>query len=79
MAKNSPFGIIAASALWAAMRNGADLMELSSGVSKYIISLIQGLVLLFIAAPAIVRWVFRIKGGKVEEQGPLTRGWGGGG
>ena len=79
LAKNSPFGIIAASFLWAAMRNGADLMELSSGVSKYIISLIQGLVLLFIAAPAIVRWVFRIKGGKVEEQGPLTRGWGGGG
>jgi ABC-type uncharacterized transport system permease subunit len=78
LAKNSPFGIIAASFLWAAMRNGADLMELSSGVSKYIISLIQGLVLLFIAAPAIVRWVFRIKGGKQEVQGPLTHGWGGG-
>jgi general nucleoside transport system permease protein len=79
LAKNSPFGIIAASLLWAAMRNGADLMELSSGVSKYIISLIQGLVLLFIAAPAIVRWVFRIKAGaKPEEQAPLTRGWGGG-
>jgi simple sugar transport system permease protein len=79
LAKNSPFGIIAASFLWAAMRNGADLMELSSGVSKYIISLIQGLVLLFIAAPAIVRWVFRIKGErKPEEEAPLTRGWGGG-
>lgn len=79
LAKNNPFGIVAASFLWGAMRNGADLMELSSGVSKYIISLLQGLVLLFIAAPAIVRWVYRIKGtGKAGEEGPITHGWGGG-
>jgi ABC-type uncharacterized transport system permease subunit len=78
LAKNNPFGIIAASFLWGAMRNGADLMELSSGVSKYIISLIQGLVLLFIAAPGIIRWVFRIKEERKAEEAPLTRGWGGG-
>ena len=52
LAKNNPFGIILASFLWGAMRNGADLMELNSGVSKYIISFIQALVLLFVAAPA---------------------------
>ena len=78
LAKNNPFGIIAASFMWGAMRNGADLMELSSGVSKYIISLIQGLVLLFIAAPGIIRWMFRIKGERKAEEAPLTRGWGGG-
>jgi general nucleoside transport system permease protein len=78
LAKNNPFGIIAASFMWGAMRNGADLMELSSGVSKYIISLIQGLVLLFIAAPGIIRWVFRIKEERKVEEAPLTRGWGGG-
>lgn len=78
LAKNNPFGIIAASFMWGAMRNGADLMELSSGVSKYIISLIQGLVLLFIAAPGIIRWMFRMKGERKPEEAPLTRGWGGG-
>ena len=62
LAKNNPFGILAASLLFGAMRNGADLMELTSGVSKYIISLIQALVLLFVAAPSIVRWVYRLKG-----------------
>ncbi len=61
LAKNNPFGILAASLLFGAMRNGADLMELSSGVSKYIISLIQALVLLFVAAPAMVRWFYRTK------------------
>jgi ABC-type uncharacterized transport system permease subunit len=79
LAKNDPFGIIAASFLWGAMRNGADLMELDSGVSKYIISLIQALVLLFVAAPTIVRWIYRIRAERrVEEEAPLTRGWGGG-
>ena len=79
LAKNAPFGIIAASFLWGAMRNGADLMELDSGVSKYIISLIQALVLLFVAAPAIVRWIYRIRAERrEEEEAPLTRGWGGG-
>jgi ABC-type uncharacterized transport system permease subunit len=79
LAKNNPFGIILASFLWGAMRNGADFMELDSGVSKYIISLIQGLVLLFVAAPAIVRWIYHMKAERrAEEEAPLTHGWGGG-
>jgi ABC-type uncharacterized transport system permease subunit len=77
LAKNNPFGILAASFLFGAMRNGADLMELSSGVSKYIISLVQALVLLFVAAPAVVRWIYRIKTTRKEDIAPLTRGWGG--
>jgi ABC-type uncharacterized transport system permease subunit len=78
LAMNNPFGIIAASFLFGAMRNGADLMELDSGVSKYIISLIQALALLFVAAPAIVRWMYRIKAEKLGEEEALTmRGWGG--
>jgi ABC-type uncharacterized transport system permease subunit len=78
LAKNNPFGIILASFLFGAMRNGADLMELSSGVSKYIISLIQALLLLFVAAPPIIRWMFRLKAPKRgEEEAIGLRGWGG--
>jgi general nucleoside transport system permease protein len=72
LAKNNPFGILAASLLFGAMRNGADLMELNSGVSKYIISLIQALVLLFVAAPTIVRWVYRFKADEKVESGLPT-------
>jgi general nucleoside transport system permease protein len=64
LAKNNPFGILAASFLFGAMRNGADLMELNSGVSKYIISLIQALALLFVSAPAIINSIYRRRGGK---------------
>lgn len=78
LGKNNPFGIVVSAFLFGAMRNGADLMELASGVSKYIISLIQALVLLFVAAPSVVRWMYRIRAGRrVDEEAPLTRGWGG--
>jgi simple sugar transport system permease protein len=78
LGKNNPFGILVSAFLFGAMRNGADTMELYSGVSKYVITVIQALVLLFVAAPAIVRWIYRIKppSGVVQEA-PLTRGWGG--
>jgi len=78
LANNNPFGIVAGSFLWGAMRNGADLMELTSGVSKYIISVIQALVLLFVAAPSVVRWIYRMKEvPRTEAEAPLARGWGG--
>lgn len=78
LARNDPLGILLSSFLFGAMRNGADLMELASGVSKYIISLLQALVLLFVAAPPIVRWLYRLRapGGR-EESATVTRGWGG--
>ncbi len=61
------------------MRNGADLMELTSGVSKYIISLIQALVLLFVAAPGdrALDLPHQAAVQRPEEEAPLTRGWGG--
>ena len=79
LVKNNPIGILFGSFMFGAMRNGADLMELSSGVSKYVISVIQALLLLFVAAPSVMRWLYRIKrAGRPEEEVQLTRGWGGG-
>ncbi|MBI3913217.1 MAG: ABC transporter permease [Chloroflexi bacterium] len=77
LARGDALGILPASFLFGALRNGADLMELRSGVSKHVISLIQALVLLFVAAPAIVRYLTRqkVKPAEVAEA-PLTRGWG---
>ena len=68
LAKNNPFGIVAASFLFGSMRNGADLMELNSGVSKYIISLIQALALLFVSAPAIINSIYRRRGRKNQRK-----------
>jgi len=78
LGKNNPFGILISAFLFGAMRNGADTMELYSGVSKYVITIIQALVLLFVAAPPIIRWMYRIKPpADTTAEAPLTRGWGG--
>ena len=77
LANNNPFAILGVSFFFGAMRNGADLMELTSGVSKYIISLIQALILLFVSAPAIVRWIFRIRLERKNADGTVIAGWGG--
>ncbi|MFH1028799.1 MAG: ABC transporter permease, partial [Pseudomonadota bacterium] len=78
VARNDPFGILVAAFLFGGMRNGSDLMELRSGVSKHVISLIQALVLLFVSAPSMIRWLYRMREvRRLEEEAPLTRGWGG--
>ncbi len=75
LAKNDPFGIIASAFLFGSLRNGADLMELRSGISKHVIGMVQALVLLFVAAPVIIRWLYRIRARR-EEKMVITRGWG---
>ena len=57
------------------MRNGATRMQFLTQVPVDVISLIQALVLLFVAAEAIVRYIYRIR--KDGERIVLTRGWGG--
>jgi len=63
LAHNNPLGIVFGSFVFGAMRNGADFMELHSGVSKDVISIIQGLVLLFVAAPALGLRFLKAKAG----------------
>jgi simple sugar transport system permease protein len=79
LGQNQPVGVIFAAILFGALRNGSDLMQLRSGgvVSKEVIFIVQAVVLLFIAAPAIIRWLYRLKLRKSAIEGTqLTRGWG---
>lgn len=79
LGQNHPVGIVLASVLFGALRNGSDLMQLRSGgvVSKEVIFIVQGVILLFIAAPALIRRLYRLKLQKTALEGSqLTRGWG---
>jgi len=75
LGKSHPFGVVLAALLFGFLRSGATNMQSLAGIPVDIISIIQGLVIVFIAAPAIIRWLYRIKSLKVEEI-VLTRGWG---
>ncbi len=76
LAKSNPFGIIPSAILWAALRNGAGLMQIRADISIDLINIIQAFVIMFIAAPTIVRWIYRIKADKAKADVGLTKGWG---
>jgi len=61
LGKTSPIGVIPAAILFGALRAGATRMQFKSQIPIDLISLIQALVLIFVAAPAIIRWIYRLK------------------
>jgi simple sugar transport system permease protein len=75
LGKSHPLGIVLSAFLFAAMRNGATRMQFLTQMPVDLISMIQALILLFFAADAIVRYIYRIK--SKGERVVLTRGWGG--
>ena len=75
LGKSHPLGVVLAAFLFAAMRNGATRMQFLTQMPVDLISMIQAFILLFVAADAIVRYIYRIK--SKGERVVLTRGWGG--
>ena len=75
LGKSHPLGIVLAALLFGILRGGATSMQSLAGIPIHIVSVIQGMVIVFVAAPAIIRWIYRIRVGKAETT-VLTRGWG---
>ena len=75
LGKSHPLGVVLAAFLFAAMRNGATRMQFLTQMPVDLISMIQAFILLFVAADAIIRYIYRIK--SKGERVVLTRGWGG--
>jgi simple sugar transport system permease protein len=75
LGRNHPFGVILAALLFGILDAGATRMQLAAGVPSEIIQIVQGLVLVFVAAPEIIRFIFRLRGAP-EEQASLSTGWG---
>lgn len=77
LGQTHPFGIILAAFMFGGLDAGGTRMQFDSGVSADIIQVIQGLVLAFVAAPMIIRAIFRIKLAPGEAAGSVvSTGWG---
>jgi ABC-type uncharacterized transport system permease subunit len=76
LGRNSPLGIIPASLLIGAMKAGSNVMQFEAGVPTEIVDVIQALMLFFVAADMIVRWIIRAKPVPEEDRLKLTTGWG---
>jgi simple sugar transport system permease protein len=77
LGKNHPFGVVLSGLLFGFLRSGARQMQLQAGIPIDIISILQALILAFIAAPAIIRTIYRLKEPEVKEEGVTLSGWGG--
>jgi len=76
LGNNNPIGVGLAALLFGTLNNGATRMQMDARIPVEIISIIQAMVLMFIAAPAIIRTIYRLKDSKEKDQtmAATTRG-----
>ena len=60
LGRSKPLGVLAAGVLFGALRAGAVIMQANQKVPIDIVLIVQSLVVLFIAAPPLVRFMFRV-------------------
>lgn len=73
---NRPLGVVAAAILFGALRAGSTPMQAATGTPIDIVTVIQSLVIVFIAAPALVRAIYRIRAEPVVGTEVFAKGWG---
>jgi len=61
LGNSHPLGVVLASLLFGFLRGGAARMQSMVGVPLEIIQIIQGLIIVFVAAPEIIRSLYRFK------------------
>jgi len=66
LGRNNPLGVLAAGILFGGLRAGAVTMQASQGVPIDIVLVVQSMIVLFIAAPPLVRSIFRIRAERKE-------------
>ena len=62
LANNHPMGILLSALLFGILEAGSMKMSYSAGISTSMVNVIQGLVILFVATPNIIRLIKRKKG-----------------
>jgi len=80
LGNNHPVGVIFAALLFGILKNGATKMMVVSATPIDIVTILQAVILIFVAAPAIIRSIYRIRQPLKEEAASTITlsGWGGG-
>ena len=75
LGRSHPVGVLWAGLLFGALTAGGRVMQAAAGASVDLVKVMQALIVVFIAAPELVRAIFRLKRG-AEETTQITQGWG---
>jgi ABC-type uncharacterized transport system permease subunit len=75
LGRANPAGVLGAAFLFGVLRSGSTGMQAATSTPVDIIVVIQALIILFVAAPALVRAIYRIRVGRATGQ-EFTTSWG---
>ena len=77
LGRAKPWPTVWAGLLFGALHAGSATMQSRTGTSIDLVTIVQALVVLFIAAPAFVRAVFRLRSSGESGAAALAKGWNG--
>ena len=79
LARNNPKGMVWAGLLWGGLLSGAALMQIRADISIDLVKIVQALIIMFVAADQIIRFIWRVPKRSAAEEGELvfSTGWGG--
>jgi general nucleoside transport system permease protein len=75
LGRANPFGVLAAALLFGVLRSGATGMQAATSTPVDIILVIQALIIVFVAAPRLVRGIYRVRTAGGTEPA-FTTNWG---
>ncbi|MBN1955023.1 MAG: BMP family ABC transporter substrate-binding protein [Anaerolineae bacterium] len=77
LGKSHPVGVLLAALLFGFLRAGAQRMQAPpASVPIDIISVMQALIIIFVAAPELIRLIYQLRAPKETAETVFTRGWG---
>lgn len=76
LARSNPRNMIYAGFLWGALLAGAGLMQVRADISIDLVRIIQALIIMFIAADAIIRYLWRVPKASESTATTFSKGWG---
>jgi ABC-type uncharacterized transport system permease subunit len=76
LGRNRPWGTLFAAVLYGALRAGGNRMQSFSGISLELVTVLQALIVIFIAAPALVKAMFHLRDARAARLGAsMAKGW----
>ena len=76
LGQSSPIGTLVSAVLFGALQAGGRQMQANTDVHVDLITVLRALIVMFVAAPLLVKAMFRVKS-QVSAQKQTFRGWGG--